>query len=198
MSDLPPLPPNIWAMPTKPDFTAVAKAIANPPPNWLRDYLDQFHGFICTEAISKEEREPFKQIIERMHYSMDHLIHWLPALAGVPGLGRWPELADDVATAIASLTRLKAELNRRPLRSDGRPPNTQQQWCADVLVEAWKDIYGDVKPRSHEVLEACAEYWEACGQRERDAEKWWRNTEHAVANPNKVAQTFLILHKTRV
>jgi hypothetical protein len=79
-------------MPTKPDFTAVAKAIANPPPNWLPDYLEQFYGFICTEAISKEEREPFKQIIERMHYSMDHLIRWLPALAGVPGLGRWPEL----------------------------------------------------------------------------------------------------------
>jgi hypothetical protein len=180
---------------TKPDFTAVAKAIANPPPKWLPLYLEQFHAFIRNDP---PDYQWAKQLVEQMHNSMDLLIRWLPAMAGVPGLGRWPELSADVATAIASLTRLKAELKRRPLRAGGRPPNVMEQWCADVVVEARKDIYGDVKPRGAEVLEACAAYWEACGHPTRDADNWGRDTKHAIAHPNEVVQTFLNLHKTRV
>jgi hypothetical protein len=181
---------------TRPDFSAVAKIIADPPPAWLAAYLEQFSGFIRNEHLSKEEYQWAKQNIERMHYSIDHLIRWLPILAGVPGLGSFPDVADDVVIAIGALDRLKAELNRRPL-PDGRPPNVMQQCCADVVVEAWKDIHDNVKPRSDEVLEACAAYWVACGQPERDAGNWWRNTEHAVANPNKLVRTLLNVHKTR-
>jgi hypothetical protein len=182
----------------KPDFTAVAKAIANPPPDWLPNYLEQSHAFIRNKPLSKGEYRHLKQLVGQMHHSMDLLIRWLPVLKGIPGLGDWPDVAADVETATTALTRLKAELNRRPLRTGRRPSNVMQQWCADVVIEAWKDIYGDVKPRSSEVLEACAAYWEACGHPTRDADNWGRDTKHAIANPNKVVQTFLILHKTRV
>jgi hypothetical protein len=179
-------------------FTAVARIIANPPPKWLPDYLEQFRAFVGIERLSEKERRWAKQLTEQMHHSIDHLIRWLPALAMYPGLGHLPNVAADVATATAALSRLKAELDRRPPQAGGRPPNTQAQWCAAVVVEAWKDIRRTVEPRSDEVLEACAAYWEVCGQPERDAGNWWRDTKHALANPNKVVQTLLNVHKTLV
>ena len=180
-------------------FDAVARTIASDPPKWLPDYLEQSSAYVGIERLTDKEYRWAKQAIERTHRSIDHLIRWLPALAMAPGLGRFHDVAADVAIATVTLKRLKAELNqRKPRPRDGRRPNTQQQWCADAVVEAWKDIQGQVEPRSAEVLEACAAYWEACGRPERDANNWWRNTEQAVANPNKVVQIFLNVHKTRI
>jgi len=179
-------------------FAAVARIIANDPPAWLPDYLEQFSGFVGIKRLSDKQYRWAKQLSDQTHHSIDHLIRWLPALAMYPGLGHLSAVAADVATATAALSRLKAELNRRPLQVGGRPPNTQQQWCAAVVVEAWKDIRGNIEPRSDEVLEACAVYWEACGQPERDAGNWWRDTKHALAKPNKVVRTLLNVHKTLV
>jgi hypothetical protein len=182
-------------MPDNP-FIDVARAIADPAPEWLAPYLEQFSAYVGIERPSKKDRQWAKQNIAEMHRSIDHLIRWLPALAMLPGLGRIPDVAADVSIAIPALSRLKAELNRRP-QFDGRPPNNQQQWCADVIVQAFQDLKGNVEPKSTAVLSACAAYWQACRQPERDDDNWGRNTTDALAKPNEVVQTLLNYHKAR-
>src|SRR5215472_13889579 len=88
-------------------FTAVARIIANPPPAWLPDYLEQFRAFVGIKRLSDKEYRWAKQLTDQTHHSIDHLLRWLPALAMFPGLGHLPNVAADVATATAALSRLK-------------------------------------------------------------------------------------------
>jgi hypothetical protein len=96
--------------------------------------------------------------------------------------------SSDVATAIKVLTKTKNFYRERPRTGGGHILYGQRLTCAAVVVEAWKLIHGNAKPQSIEVLSACADYWQACGGAERDAKNWRRDTEHAVAEPDRFVQ----------
>ena len=96
--------------------------------------------------------------------------------------------SSDVATAIKVLTKTKNFFRERPRTGGGHILYGQRLTCAAVVVEAWKLIHGNAKPQSIEVLSACADYWQACGGAERDAKNWRRDTEHAVAEPDRFVQ----------
>jgi hypothetical protein len=170
----------------KPDdpFPTVARAIAKgKPPKWLPLGLEQFSEFVGTNRVSSKDYKSIKWTFERMHYSADYLIKHLPV--HLPGIGR--DL--DAASAVAVLTKIRASLGRvvKPGRGGGPRPHAQRQVCAAVVVELWKSVHGNVEPRSIELLNACNDYWRACGHEDRgqDVENWRRDVEHAIAKPQE-------------
>jgi len=186
---------------TKPDFTAAAKAIANPPPNWLAPALAYFQDIVGSEVTS-DEADFYLHLFAQMHDAAGKLITFLPMYLAMPTSARSDKrvrvIQEQVRTALAVLPAIKANLAdgmNEPPRKSGRRPNVPRHLCAAVVVEAWTLLHGNVKPRSDEVLEACATYWDACGQPERDAGNWWRETERAVAQPDKFIQSILNNYK---
>jgi hypothetical protein len=181
--------------PSPNSFDAVARAIADPAPEWRAPYLAHFSNFISTEHVSDEEYHQYRDVIDRLHYSADYLIKHLPV--HLPGIGT----ESDAADAIAALIKVRASLDRivnQPRRGGGPRPYSQRMWCAQVVVEAWRDLYPAVKPKSIGLLSACAEYWQVCREEERDAWNWWRDTQPAVANPDEFVQAILTKYKTRI
>ena len=187
MTQHPPLRPVIQTQ----RFDSVAHIIANPPPKWLAEKLAQFSPFIATEITSDEADELDKKIVE-MHDAAVTLIKYLPGI-NVGGSLLGMLASRDVTTALEVLPRIRKGLARltKP-RGTGRRHDVPREFCAAVIVEAWKLLHdGSVEPQSSKVLEACAVYWEACGHEERDAKNWWRDTERAVNDPNEVVRRLL-------
>jgi hypothetical protein len=176
-------------------FDAVARAIADPAPEWLAPYLAHFSNFISTEQVPDKEYHQYTDVLDRLHYSADYLIKHLPV--HLPGIGTDRNAAD----AIAALIKVRASLDRivnKPGRGGGSRPYAQRTWCAQVVVEAWRDLHPAVKPKSSPLLSACAEYWQVCRDEERDAWNWWRDTKLAVAKPDQFVQAILTAYKTRI
>jgi hypothetical protein len=167
-------------------FDAVARAIANGnPPDWLVPALEHFKAFVRGKPLSNKEWQRAWKHSEQMRWAADVLIKDLQRI--------FKDVSSpDVATAIKVLTKTKNFYQERPRTGGGHRPNERRLVCAAVVVEAWKLVHdGNVEPRSKEVLEACADYWAACGHEERDAENWWRDTNHAVAEPDQFVQQIL-------
>jgi hypothetical protein len=158
-------------------FDAIARIIAHgPPPDWLMPALEHFRALVADKPLSNKEWQRAWKHSERMRWAADVLIKDLQRM--------FKDVSSpDVATAIKVLTKTKAFYQERPRTGGGHNPHGPRLVCAAVVVEAWKLVRGNVEPRNKEVLSACADYWAACGQGERDAENWWRDTNHAVAEP---------------
>jgi hypothetical protein len=164
-------------------FDALARTIANgPPPDWLVPALEYFRGFVAGKRLSDKEYQWVWKHSEEMRWAADVLIKDLQRMFGAS--------SPDVATAIKVLTKTKNFYRERPRTGGGHRPHERRLVCAAVVVEAWKLIRGNVEPRNKAVLEACAAYWQACGQSERDAENWWRDTNRAVAEPGRVLRPY--------
>ena len=58
---------------TKPDFTAVAKAIADPPPEWLVPGLAHFQDVVASEVTSDEAHDYLRRFAQ-MHDAAGKLI----------------------------------------------------------------------------------------------------------------------------
>jgi len=84
-----------------------------------------------------------------------------------------------------ALPLVKKDLDRLAKKRIGRRPEVQREICAAVAVEAWKLLHGKAKPRSDEFLEACRDYWRACGGKQIGEwdllENWRRPVERALA-----------------
>ena len=167
-------------------FDAIARVIANDnPPDWLVPALEHFRAFVASKRSSKKEYQWAWKHSEEMRRAADVLIKDLQRIfAGVSSPDDWIDV----------LTKIKNFYRQRPRTGGGQRPYAQRRVCPAVVVEAWKLIRVDVEPRSKEVLQACADYWQACDQPERDAENWWRDTEHVVANPYQFVHDILALY----
>ncbi len=160
-------------------FLDVGRKIAKgEPPLWLLIGLNHFSGSIG--ADTKGVR--LKETVEQMHRAADVLLTWLPAFRH---LGFGLRSPDDVETVLAALPRIKGDLERLGRPSNGRKPNVRRAVCAAVVVEAWRLLHGKAEPRSVPLMEACDEYWRACGGEQigetDDPGNWRRPIEQASA-----------------
>ena len=164
-----------------PKFNGVARNIAKGnPPKWLVVGLTHFSGGIGDE-ISKKDRRSIDNIIGQMQGAVHTLMTWLPAYGN---LGYGQECPEYVALMLYALPRMKKDLDIHAKKRTGRRPNTQQEICAAVVIEAWKLLHGKHRGRSDEFLEACSEYWRACGGKQigetDDLDNWRRPVERAL------------------
>jgi hypothetical protein len=166
-----------------PRFADVARIIAKgAPPAWLGIGLEQFSGFVGSKRSTSDEYQRGKKTIELMHDAADRLIKTLgPIFSALPGGAECPE---DVRIALDVLPRIKRALllamhTMQERQGGGPKPNAQRQFCAAVVVEAWRLVHGKPEPRSILLQKACNEYWLACGGKDRgsDIENWRRDAE---------------------
>ena len=164
-----------------PKFGGVARNIAKgDPPKWLVVGLTHFSDGIGVE-YSKKDQHHFKTQIRRMQDAVHTLMTWLPAWGH---LAYGQECPEYVALMLYALPRMKKDLDIHAKKRTGRRPNTQQEICAAVVIEAWKLLHGKHRGRSDEFLEACSEYWRACGGKQigetDDLDNWRRPVERAL------------------
>jgi hypothetical protein len=160
-------------------FADVATKIANGnPPPWLLIGLNHFSKFIRLEPklTSKEDME----IDEHMLAAAQYLTKWLPVYAYLEEFGfEYPDCVDTASNALHELIEILEKEISEARTGPGLKPNIQQRICASVVVEAWRLIHdGKVKHRSRVLLEACIDYWLACGRELTDEinepENWRR------------------------
>jgi hypothetical protein len=184
--------------PPDPRFAEVARIIAKgDPPEWLSIGLAHFSEFVGSDRTTSDEAQHYESIITRMHDAADVLIKFLPLYSHLPAGLRRP---DDVALVLDVLPRIKANLARTLQRRGGGPrPNIQRWVCAAVVVEAWRLVHGKPEPQSQYLLEACEEYWRACGgeYRGEDIENWRRDAERAVADNHRWIRKVLTTLRAR-
>ena len=160
------------------NFNVVARTIAKrAPPEWLVPALERF-----SDGIGKDASDvPFHSIIEQMQRATDVLIRWLPAWGKLPYGTECPK---HVAMALAALPRIKKDLDLASRKLIGRRPDAQRLVCAAVIARAWKIIHGKPEPRSEKLLQACVDYWRACGGEQiggtDDIENWKRHVQRAL------------------
>jgi hypothetical protein len=176
--------------PLDPRFTEVARIIARgKPPAWLGVGLQSFSDFIATEGLTLDEHHRLENTVEQMHDAADKLIKWLPIFSYMPMLG----CPDDVATALDVLPRIRKGLAYAMLKHrDGPRPNRRRQFCAAVVVEAWRLVRPKFQPRSLQLYNACTEYWQICSGEDRPLNKWRDDVELATT------QNYEAIRKVRV
>jgi hypothetical protein len=187
---------------TKPDFTAVARAIANPAPEWLVPALAHFQDVVGSEVTSDEAHDHLR-IFAQMHDAAGKLIAFLPMYLAMPTAARSDKrvrvIQEQVRTALGVLPAIKANLADRmnePPRKGGPRPNVPRHLCAAVVVEAWSLIHGKAQPRSNRLYRACNEYWQACGQEYR-SEGWRWDVKDAIDEPQQWVRDSLTRYKSQ-
>jgi len=163
-------------------FDEVARLIAKgDPPNWLILALAHFSDGIGVE-MSAEDRRSFDKTVERMQDAIRYLMKWLPMYVNAAYGEKCPE---DIALALHVLPKVKAHLDLLPDNGVGRRPDVQREVCAAVVLESWKLLHGKAQHNSDRFMEACSEYWKACGGpeigREGELRNWRRPIKQARA-----------------
>jgi hypothetical protein len=143
-----------------PKFNGVARSIAKGnPPKWLLVGLTHFSGGIG-DGVSKKDRRSIDNIVRQMQDAVHTLMTRLPAWGE---LGYGQECPEYVALMLYALPRMKKDLDSHAKKRKGRRPNTQQEICAAVVIEAWKLLHGKAEPQGLRLQQACGDYWRACG-----------------------------------
>lgn len=160
-------------------FLAIASAIAKgPPPEWLALALEHWAGFIGAEPVRGDVRRQGNEIIKQMREAVDTLLRWLPALALLA--------PNAVGAVLDALPRIMKELDRLNAPRAGRPRIVQCEICAAVVLQASAMIHGAAHPRSGELMQACEDYWVACGgaplSSNANLENWRRPLEQAQSH----------------
>jgi hypothetical protein len=182
----------------KPTLDDVAKLITKgPPPDWLVSGLDHFSGFVGGDAASSSEKKETKQKLLRMQDAVRYLIKTLPALARAELGIRSPD-AGVALVVLPKIEKLLAYAIDTPTRKGGQNPNIRRQFCAAVVVEAWRIVHGKPEPESLKVWTACNEYWRACGRGYRggDVDTWREDCRRAANNPIGMISQVLSLLRT--
>jgi hypothetical protein len=175
----------------------VARIIAEgDPPDWLPRYLEHFSNDI---APIKDHRF-INSIVGDLSSATDTLLKWLPRWQRLPfGLNASPVYLDDLLSA---LPRLKSDLDKLGRKSPGRKPDISREVCAAVVIEAFRSVRGEVKPRSDELYEACRMYWDACGGKPigaiNDIENWRWPVEHALAQDYSWLRDIIEWYRTSI
>ena len=157
-----------------PSLHHVAKLIAKgDPPQWLVDALE-----FLISSPEPATKEAVKEI-ERMRIATDLLLRLVPQKFDDPG---WYII--DVPKTLAVLSDLKHWLDLAKAKpKTGRPASIEREFCAQVILEAWKQCRGKVQPHSQQLREACEEYWKAWKGKPvgkaGDVENWRRTIERA-------------------
>ena len=70
-----------------------------------------------------------------------------------------------------------------------------QEFCAAVVLEAWKHLHGKAQVRSEKLYAGCQAYWQACGGQARgrgdDLQNWQRTVEAASEYENPLVTNVL-------
>jgi hypothetical protein len=166
-------------------FEDVASKIANgKTPKWLLIGLNHFSKFIRLEPelTTKEYRE----IDERMLEAAQYLTKWLPTYYDLEKEFGFecPDCVDTVSNALHELIEILEKDIIEARTGVGRKANIQQRICASVIVEAWRLIHDEVKPRSKLFLDTCIAYWLACGRELtdeiNDPDNWRRSVDYVL------------------
>ena len=183
-----PLPEN-----ADPKFDGVARSIAKGnPPKWLLVGLTQFSQGIGFDTSGTDN---FDTIVERMQDAAHVLLTSLPIYKH---LGFGLPCPEEVALALQVLPRIQEDLDRlaKLKNRKGRRPDAQREVCAAVIAIAWKLLHGKPEPRSDKLLEACYDYWRACGGKQigevDGIENWRRPVERALATGHEWIEQFLL------
>jgi hypothetical protein len=166
-------------------FVGAGRKIAKgDPPLWLLVGLSHF------ASIDDKGDGDIEGIIARMDEAAEVLLKLLPAFEHLPfGL----QCPADVALVLDALPKIREDLARLRPPKQGRRPVVGREICAAVIVEAWKIIHGKAEPRSLQLLQACEEYWRACGRAPiGDVENWRRTVERALATDHSWVRSILL------
>jgi hypothetical protein len=169
-------------------FTAVAALILNPPPAALIDYLEHFR-----DLIGASKPGDHQSISDKMIWSIDHLIRWLPAFQHLPaGMG----CPKDIAIALEVLPRVRKYLE--PMlapKARNRPTNVPKKAVAEIIVTACRHYHPEIaRGRLYEV---CETYWQACGGAPGDLDHWWRLVTPALKAKHPFFEMVLTTHGSR-
>jgi hypothetical protein len=173
-------------------FIPVARIIAKgEPPPWLLIGLNHFGSYIASDTSDK--RKLFQNAVEQMDRAAEVLLRWLPFYYQSMGYGA--QCPDEVTVVLASLPRIKKDLELLSRKRTGRRPDVRREICAAVIIEAWKLIHGKAEPRSQQLEQACKDYWGVCGGAEigatDDPENWRRPIERALATDHEWVRAIL-------
>src|SRR5262249_6951305 len=177
--------PSKATMNTTPPFLDVARTIAKgEPPTWILIGLDHFSKFIRLKP--KLTTQEATEIDREMLAAARYLIKWLPIYYDLEKQFGFecPDCVDIASNALHELTELLEKDISEAGSGVGRKANIQQRICASVVVEAWRLIHSEVKPRSRALSETCIAYWLACGRELTDEiddpENWRRSIKYVL------------------
>ena len=71
---------------------------------------------------------------------------------------------DDASTALFELMPLIARYIRQPGKRGGPTPDNRRWLCAHVCADIWREFHDNSGSNSDTLLQACEDYWQACGQ----------------------------------
>jgi hypothetical protein len=74
----------------------------------------------------------------------------------------YPDCIDQTSNALYELMPLIAQYIRQPGKPGGPTPDDRRWLCADVCAGIWQEFHAT--PNSDALLQACEDYWQACGQ----------------------------------
>jgi len=165
--------------PDRPTLSDVARKIGG---DWLVPGLEDLARFVNAET--GDQKYNFHLDLAMMHHA-EFLEFWLQAYGYAEdrfGI-EYPDFIDDLSTNLSQLVELiRADLE--PPKG-GRPTDWPKRICALVVIEACRLCHREAVPRSRDVLNACGDYWLACGGEWTDKiyedEFWQRAVEWAAS-----------------
>jgi hypothetical protein len=172
-------------------FEAVARLIVEPTPEWLVEGLEHFaEGIADIARTTTDERQHYQVLLSRMDDAAELLLRYLPLFDHPPFGAR--DRSGDVTKCLEALPRV-AQLLRRAQREPqpGRKPMVERELGAAVVVEAWRLVHGHVPQRSDQLMQACNEYWRACGCREIGATGHMDNSRRYIERACKADRVWI-------
>jgi hypothetical protein len=155
----------------------IAGANGGTAPQWLVEGLEYLSCLVDDDG----DWDLLYRTVGQMRDAIDVLVQWLPLLE-LPQLGG---TSSDVRMVIPALKRFKTRLDRVEVPK-GRRPNVHDEFCAAIILEAWKLVHGKIEPRSERLYEACYAYLWACTGKAKaewkNPVKWRTPVKRALAN----------------
>jgi hypothetical protein len=166
----------------------VARIIAKgDPPDWLVAGLEEYRFIeVFSDASPAENHQRLIDDVRRAEHATATLSQLLPRLRYL--VVEWSDDEEEqsyedqeLGTVIDQLIEFLPVINDRlkhsmPAEHRGRWRNTKREFCALVVIEAWKAVHGKAELRSLELYRACDAYWIACGGEQLPDIENWRHT----------------------
>jgi hypothetical protein len=133
-------------------------------PDWLIPALAHYSPLVGGRRSTPDDDRDDHELLKAARY----LERWLPTYtiaADEYGL----ILPDEVETVVMALPEVieYLETQCREPRKGGPIPDSRAYVCAAVCAYAWRRLCDEVNPYSPNLLQACEEYWKACGNPEK-------------------------------
>jgi hypothetical protein len=174
-------------------FPDVAKRLADDPPQWLLQALEEF-----ANLIRQPRSDPETETIERkMFRYAEYIQRWLELYRRLEKYGFELEISlDDIDT---KLEELRQFLDKELTHSTSGDP--RRKLCAAVCVEGYRLFHDHVQPHSGNLRQTCEDLWQACGNPTTQTaegvakgsdvrENWRRSLEDVAAGDQWVRSRF--------